>query len=293
MSHLHRQLLHDGPFCALALVRCRHPHGGPGEEEESGRTAIVLPVSGLFVRHIQGRKVVGSAAQLLFFNRGETSRVSHPIDSGDDCLSLVFEDAVLLDALAHHDPSAEARPHRPFLRTHRRVEPAEALAFQTLRWRLAQGAATGLEAEERSLALLSGLASGGAEGSSATDPPRSRRREWSEAVQLLLAKDLGRDHSLAELGQAVACSPFHLTRAFRQEVGLPIHRYALRQRLLLALEALAQGKRNLAALALDLGFSSHSHFSTTFLRTFGLAPSAFRARAKGKLLGELRKNLKA
>jgi AraC-like DNA-binding protein len=34
---------------------------------------------------------------------------------------------------------------------------------------------------------------------------------------------------------------------------------------------------DLTALALDLGFSSHSHFSAVFRRTFGLTPSRFSA----------------
>jgi AraC-like DNA-binding protein len=32
----------------------------------------------------------------------------------------------------------------------------------------------------------------------------------------------------------------------------------------------------MSALALDLGFSSHSHFSAVFKRTYGRSPSAFR-----------------
>jgi AraC-like DNA-binding protein len=33
---------------------------------------------------------------------------------------------------------------------------------------------------------------------------------------------------------------------------------------------------DLTALAFDLGFSSHSHFSAAFRRAFGCTPSAFR-----------------
>ena len=39
------------------------------------------------------------------------------------------------------------------------------------------------------------------------------------------------------------------------------------------LHRLDQGERTLSALALDLGFSSHSHFTTAFRRHFGVTPT--------------------
>ena len=59
-----------------------------------------------------------------------------------------------------------------------------------------------------------------------------------------------------------------------QAVGAPVHQYLLRLRLAVALDRLDGGERNLSALALDLGFSSHSHFTTAFRRHYGLVPSA-------------------
>jgi AraC-like DNA-binding protein len=296
MEHIHRHVLHEGPLCTLAYVCCRHPHGGPGPEEEGWGHSLVLPVSGVFVRHVEGRAVVGSAAQILFFNAGEVYRVSHPVEGGDDCLSLAYSDELLFSVLEAVDTPAAERRQRPFARTHLAIDPEEALAFHGLRHRLARGEATTLEAEEHALALLVRLGRRASEGhavSSASPDTRRRRREWAEAVQLLLAKDPASDRSLADLGQVVACSPFHLARSFQAEVGLPIHRYALRQRLLLSLERLAQGERDLTGLALDLGFASHSHFSATFQRTFEISPSVFRATASTRRLREVRKNAKA
>ncbi len=44
----------------------------------------------------------------------------------------------------------------------------------------------------------------------------------------------------------------------------------------MALEPLRDTKTELSSLALDLGFSSHSHFTETFRRTFGRTPSSLR-----------------
>jgi AraC-like DNA-binding protein len=46
------------------------------------------------------------------------------------------------------------------------------------------------------------------------------------------------------------------------------------------LEHLADGKPDLTMLALDLGFSSHAHFSHAFRREFGSAPSRLRSSPK-------------
>ena len=85
-------------------------------------------------------------------------------------------------------------------------------------------------------------------------------------------------------------SPFHLARVFQQRTGLPVHRYLTKLRLRAALERLADGANDLTALALDLGFSSHSHFTDSFRREFGRAPSEVR-QATGRALRQMSKNL--
>ena len=40
-------------------------------------------------------------------------------------------------------------------------------------------------------------------------------------------------------------------------------------------------------VALDLGYSSHSHFTAAFRQAFGIAPSAFRRKATAEAVREL------
>ena len=56
---------------------------------------------------------------------------------------------------------------------------------------------------------------------------------------------------------------------------MPLYRYHLRLRLARALD-LAPEAEDLTALGLDLGFSSHSHFTAAFRRAYGRAPGEFR-----------------
>jgi AraC family transcriptional regulator len=90
----------------------------------------------------------------------------------------------------------------------------------------------------------------------------------------LLASDPWRRWTLAEMAGKVSVTPVYLTDAFRRVEGVPLYRYHLRMRLALALNLLADCN-DLTTLAIDLGFASHSHFSASFKRTYGLTPSDF------------------
>jgi AraC family transcriptional regulator len=84
---------------------------------------------------------------------------------------------------------------------------------------------------------------------------------------------------LADVALALGVSPAILAPAFRSVERLSFYQYALRLRLRRA-AALLSTTKDLATLAVDLGFASHSHFSTAFLRWSGSTPSAFRARVR-------------
>jgi hypothetical protein len=62
----------------------------------------------------------------------------------------------------------------------------------------------------------------------------------------------------------------------KRETGVTLHGYVAGLRLRAALEELAKGCPDLGLLALELGFSSHSHFSAAFRQEFGRPPSAAR-----------------
>jgi AraC-like DNA-binding protein len=101
------------------------------------------------------------------------------------------------------------------------------------------------------------------------------RRLLVDRAKLVLAADLSRRWTLAEIAAQVGGSPVYLTQAFQQVESLPLYRYQLRLRLARALDLIPRYD-DLSALSLDLGFSSHSHFSAAFQRTYGRTPSGFR-----------------
>ena len=95
---------------------------------------------------------------------------------------------------------------------------------------------------------------------------------------MILSSDLTRRWTLAEIAHEVGVSPVYLTQVFQQVEAVPLYRYQLRLRLARALELLGQYD-DLTALGLDLGFSSHSHFSASFRQAYGRTPVEFQRSA--------------
>ena len=89
---------------------------------------------------------------------------------------------------------------------------------------------------------------------------------------------------LSQTARAVGTSPSTLALAFRTLERVSFYRYALNLRLARA-AALLPTYDDLSRLATDLGFASHSHFSTAFHRWAGLTPSAYRAEFNQKRPG--------
>jgi AraC family transcriptional regulator len=276
-------LVYRGPGVAVRDHRCGVSDPGRGPEEASAGHEIVLPRVGVFVKHVRGESVVADANQVVFFNRAEPYRVSHPTGGGDRCTVFVIEEETLRDMLAAYDPAAAERSGAPFAFTHAPSSPEPFLQQQALLRRLAAEGREALDLGEQIYRLLDAVL---AAAYCRHGPRRVRRqrpgtadahRRRVDAVQLHLARRYQEPLGLEELAWVAHCSPFHLARIFRQTAGLSLHRYRNRLRLREALARLAEGARDLTAVALEVGFADHSHFSNAFRREFGVPPSACRA----------------
>ncbi len=116
-------------------------------------------------------------------------------------------------------------------------------------------------------------------------------RDAAEATKAYICGRFRSRLGLADVAKAVHSSPYHLARVFRRQVGMSIHQYQIRLRLAAALERLADDRVSLTDLALELGYSSHSHFSESFRRAFGIQPSKFRRSATVSHLRRMSTNL--
>jgi AraC-like DNA-binding protein len=103
------------------------------------------------------------------------------------------------------------------------------------------------------------------------DPVAPSDQRVVNAVRKLRATSSARG-SMGEIARAVGLSPRRRRHLFRRERGMSAQSYRLWVRINQACAALAGGA-SISAAAMDAGFSDAAHFTRTFRRTFGLAPS--------------------
>lgn len=109
--------------------------------------------------------------------------------------------------------------------------------------------------------------------------------QWDASVftpammrQLVVGIDahLATPMSLETLADTARLSPGHFARKFRRSAGLSLSRFVNVRRIAASFVMLRQAERALAGIALDLGFSSQSHFTRLFSGLTGFSPDQFR-----------------
>ena len=99
---------------------------------------------------------------------------------------------------------------------------------------------------------------------------------------LLRAKDLADARyfeplDVPALAKAARLSPAHFSREFRRAFGESPHQYLLTRRLERAAALLRTTDRSVAEICLEVGLTSVGSFTSSFTRTYGMSPTAFRA----------------
>jgi AraC-like DNA-binding protein len=168
-------------------------------------------------------------------------------------------------------PPDEFRLREPCLHDATMLALAEAMRLE-----IHAGAPSGrLYAESLSLAVLSYLVE------RIPNHPHERARGKLSDAQCRRLRIYTRDHltedvRIADLAAVVGMSPRHFSKLFHQAFGVSPHRYLLNQRLHEGARRLTSDARpDVTRIALELGFCSQSHFSSTFRREFGTTPRQY------------------
>lgn len=120
------------------------------------------------------------------------------------------------------------------------------------------------------------------------DDTTKAHRDLTHQAKAILAHRFAEGLSLEDLAREVHCSSFHLCRVFRDQTGMTLTAFRNEQRLRRALDRLSlERDHDLTRLALETGFSSHSHFTRSFRKAFGTPPSSLRRVEPGRLLRQL------
>jgi AraC-like DNA-binding protein len=280
LSPVERLLAHT-PLVALGEFRCptdapQFRGGGP-----QPCAYVVFPRTPVKISPYRGRSELCTPAIASYYNEGDVYDRQAVSDRGDNSDWIAVSRSLVNELVADSDASASCSG---FSGCFAPIASEDFLAQQRLFRRVGSGPAlSALQIEEAVLSLLRRMladAVGGwtrsPVGVRSSRPETERRRQCmvDEARQLIAIR-FREEFSLSDLARQVNASPGHLARGFRALTGTTVHDYRMQLRLRAALPLLPDFRNDLSSLALDLGFSSHSHFGEAFRRQFGLTPSDY------------------
>ncbi len=279
-------ILYDREILRVRHVSCHVTDRRPSAVEDPECDGIVLPLRGAFMRHVsRTREVIADSGHAQFFAVGVPHRISHPVTDRDDCLTLDLSAEVLREVLI-----AETGTERlGDLGTHALLPPATLAARSLLCRRLRLGVASELETEETALAI----ARVALRAARRRNLHVTRGRANVDVVRFTLLETPEEKWTLSALARLAGASPYHLARRFRAETGVSIHQYQTRARLARAIDLVLDTPHDLTSIAHDLGFASHSHFTSVFHRMVGATPSELRRRATRRIVAAARTFLTA
>ena len=233
--------------------------------EEKSTFEFVFVTRGVFIAETRDEETLLTPNEVWLHPPAVPYRIRHP-RGGDECTVLTISEALLSD----YGAFAPARMAGKVTARMFRMQSHLASAAR-------RGGIEPLEAEETVRLLIEEILVCGEPAPVSLRPAHVR---LVRRTQELLAAHYKEGMSLDDIAVAAGSSTAHLCRIFRQSTGESIHQYRFSLRLREALARVERGERDLTALALDLGFSDHSHFTNAFARAFGTPPSKYRRAAK-------------
>jgi AraC family transcriptional regulator len=278
------QWIFASPIVRIGEYRCTTPAGATEGRVEAFH-AIVMPSSGTCWVESEDQTAIADANVFLYLNASSSVRTRHFSGSGDAGHTLVLRPDLLWDAAG-----ASSDPLRPFARLQAPSSPRAFLLKQVLLEHVVRPSSVeDIAVEEIALTFAEEAfprTPGRVSASNHGGGTAKVHREWVESVKAFVGRRLADPIRLDDIAAEVHVSAFHLCRVFKASTQLSIHQYLNRLRLRAALERVVDPSVNLMTLALDLGFSSHSHFSFAFRREHGMSPTLFRRSARAHNLEE-------
>lgn len=247
------------------------------------RAHVVFPRRAVVIRHLGREPVLATPNHAMLYNADQPYRRELHSAGGDESvfIELPPESLARLAAEGAAVLAGGLRIRVTHVPVDRRTYLLQHLLVRYLRGRPVDP----LGSEELATRLaLRALGATTSRRTAARDRTAADHRELAEAAKAELAFDPAARVTLGDLAARLHSSPFHLARVFRAETGFTLAGYRQALRLRAALERLPLSAGELTTLALELGFSSHSHFTASFTREYGVPPSSIRNTRRAQAL---------
>ena len=270
------------PHFRVVSHTCQRPRVDCGYVVGDQPARFIFTRRGSFMMHIGSRSWFARPGQVVFVSKGVEYRITHPGAESCDCCTDVLIGDDMLDALGVRPEPGQ--PCRAF---------GHDMLFQKTHVEMLLGllrSDNAVDGEEILADTLGYLAQSHEPGVSLKQDIKVQRQV--ARVEEMIIAHAEENLEVNELARLVGCSPFHLCRIFRACTGQSLRQFRMQQRLGTALGRLGDGERDLATLACDMGFSSHSHMTDAFRLALGMSPSEVREDMRLSDLSALKNRLR-
>ncbi len=270
--------LFDSGLVRVGAFRCYPSHPSFRDSGPSRNFCFVFPRTVVQIQHEHEQAFVANPNVVTFYNKGQAYLRNSVSPEGDRCDWFGVDPGIVRDVVRAFDTSVDNRTEMPFRFT-RGWSDASTYFLQRRVFEAVTSdrSMEPLAVEEQIVFLLERVVRS---AYSKTQPPSrlgARKSDVIRHAEFVLSKRLADPMHLRQVAAEVGISPYHLCRTFYRTTGTTLHDYRQNLRLRCSLESVVDSTRPLVDIALEAGFSSHSHFTNSFRREFLQTPSALRA----------------
>ncbi len=277
------RILRHTPLVVVAEHRCppEHPQFESGGPEKC--PFVVFSYTSVRFSRNQEAPAVFSPNEVNFLDKDDVFQRRPVSKEGAVCDWIALAPDLLRELASDADSMQGNQDNRIFPRAVAPLSPglfaAQRAFFNSIR---CKPGVPRMRVEGAAMALIKGVLEssriGTRTGGARTNRRRratGRTREMVEEAKCVLALDFSEKLSIADVAKRVHCSAGYISNCFKRLTGTSLHQYQLQLKLRTALQMISEGRFNGAAIASQVGFASHSHFSNVFGGAFGLSPKQF------------------
>lgn len=279
VGHEIDRVVFESGLVRIGAFRCRPEQPSFEDSGPIKQHCFVFPRTSVDIQHEHEPAFVANPNVVTFYNCGQVYLRSAISPEGDNCDWFGVDSELVRHVVREFDSRVDDRPESPFLLSRGWSNAATYLLQRRLfTWVMSGRNIDPLAVEEIVVELLDRVVrfAYSTHGTCGRSYITSNHRDTVHDIETILSRSAGERLTLKSIAREVGLSAYHVCRVFRRVTGMRLQQYRLRLRLREALTDVVGSRRSLTDIALDAGFSSHSHFTDIFHQEFKTTPSSLR-----------------